>query len=65
MVTTAPRLGLGSTQPPIHWVTGALSRGVKRPGREEEHSSPSSADVKNGGATYLKLPMRHHVMVLN
>jgi hypothetical protein len=26
---------------------GAVSRGVKRPGREVEHTPPSSADVKN------------------
>jgi hypothetical protein len=33
--------------------TGALSPGVKRPGREADHSPPSSADVKNGGAIPL------------
>jgi hypothetical protein len=27
-------------------VPGALSRGVKRPGRETDHSPPSSAEVK-------------------
>jgi hypothetical protein len=27
-----------------------LSRGAKRPGREADHSSPSSAEVKNSGA---------------
>jgi hypothetical protein len=27
--------------------TGVLSSGVKRPGREANHSSPSSAEVKN------------------
>jgi hypothetical protein len=26
--------------------TGALSRGIKRPGREADHSSPASAEVK-------------------
>jgi hypothetical protein len=30
--------------------TGGDSRGIKRPGREANHS-PSSAEVKNGGAT--------------
>jgi hypothetical protein len=30
--------------------TGALSPEVKRPGREIHHSSPSSAEIKNGGA---------------
>jgi hypothetical protein len=38
---------MGPTQPPIQWVPGALSLGVKRPGLEADHSSPSSADVKN------------------
>jgi hypothetical protein len=32
--TTAPRPALGHTQPPIQWVPGALSMGVKRPGLE-------------------------------
>jgi hypothetical protein len=27
----------------------ALSPGVKRPGREADHSPPSSAEVRNGG----------------
>jgi hypothetical protein len=31
-----------------HW--GFLSPGVKWPGREADHSSPSSAEAKNGGA---------------
>jgi hypothetical protein len=33
-------------QPPIQWVPGALSLGVKRPGREANQSPPSSAEVK-------------------
>jgi hypothetical protein len=40
------RTALGPTQPPIQWVAGALSLGVKRPGREADHSHPSSAEVK-------------------
>jgi hypothetical protein len=35
------------TQPPIQWVPGALSSGVKQPGHEADHTPPSSADVKN------------------
>jgi hypothetical protein len=31
--------------------TGGLSLGVKRPEREADHSPPSSAQVKNDGAT--------------
>jgi hypothetical protein len=38
---------LGPTQLPIEWVPGALSLGVKRPGREADHSHPSSAEDKN------------------
>jgi hypothetical protein len=41
---------LGSTQPPIQWVPGALSPGVKRQGRKADHSPPSIAEVKKGGA---------------
>jgi len=38
---------LGPTQPPIQWVQGALSLGVKRPWREADHSPSSNAEVKN------------------
>jgi hypothetical protein len=38
--------GSGPTQPPIQWVPGTLSLGVKRLGREADHSPPSSAEVK-------------------
>jgi hypothetical protein len=46
LFTTASRTALGPTQPPIQWVPGALSLGVKRPGREADYSPPSSAEVK-------------------
>jgi hypothetical protein len=46
LFTTVPRTALGPIQPPIQWVPGALSLGVKRPGREADHSPPSSAEVK-------------------
>jgi len=36
----------GPTQPPIQWVPWALSLGVGRPGCEGDHSSPSSAEIK-------------------
>jgi hypothetical protein len=38
--------GSGATQPSIKWVPGALSPGVKRAGREADHSPPTSAEVK-------------------
>jgi hypothetical protein len=43
---TASITAMGSTQPLFQWVSGALSLGVKRPGREADHSPPSSAEVK-------------------
>jgi hypothetical protein len=46
LFTTASKTALGPTQPPIQWVPGALSLGVKRPGREADHSPPSSAEIK-------------------
>jgi hypothetical protein len=39
------RPALGPTQPPIQWVSRDLSPGVRRPGRETDHS-PTSAEVK-------------------
>jgi hypothetical protein len=45
LFTTACRTAMGPTQPPIQWVPGFLSLGVKRPGREADHSPPSSAEV--------------------
>jgi hypothetical protein len=35
------------TQPPIQWVPGSFSPGIKKPGRKADHSSPSYAEVKN------------------
>jgi hypothetical protein len=45
--TTVSRMALGSTQPPIQWIPGALSLGVKQLGHEADHSPPSSAKVNN------------------
>jgi len=39
-------MSLGPTQPPMKWVQGNLSLGVKQQGREADHSPPSSAEVK-------------------
>jgi hypothetical protein len=41
------RLVLGPTQSTIQWVLGALSLGLKRPGREANHSLPTNAEAKN------------------
>jgi hypothetical protein len=40
---TAYELAVG----PLHLVPGAVSPGIKRPRREADHSTSSSADVKN------------------
>jgi hypothetical protein len=37
----------GPTQPPIQWVPGIIPPYIKRPGREADHSPPSSAKIKN------------------
>jgi hypothetical protein len=47
---------LGSIQPPIQWVPGALSLGVKRPELESDHSPPSSAEIKECVELYLNSP---------
>jgi hypothetical protein len=57
LFTTVSRQELRLTQSPIRWVLGALSLRVKRPGREADHSPPSSAEVKKAP------PIRLHVMV--
>jgi hypothetical protein len=53
------RPALGPTQSPIQCVPG-----VKRPGREADHSPPTSTEVKNSGAIAL-LHKCLHVIVLN
>jgi len=45
--TAVSRPALEPTQPPMQWVPAALSLGLKWPGREADHSPPSSAQVKN------------------
>jgi hypothetical protein len=50
--STSSRPALGPTHPPKQWVAGALSPGVKRQGRESDHSPPSNAEVKNGAVLY-------------
>jgi hypothetical protein len=46
LFSKSSRPALGYTQPPNQWIPGALSPTVKRPGREADHSSPASAEVK-------------------
>jgi len=56
---------LGLLHPPIHWVLGALSPGVKWPGREADHSPPCSAKVENSWSYTSTPPVRLHGVVLN
>jgi hypothetical protein len=56
LFTTVSRTALGPIQPPIQSVTGALSLGVKRPGREADHSPSSSAEVKEWVELYIHFP---------
>jgi hypothetical protein len=43
---TVSRPALGPTQPPIQWISEALSLGIKRPELEFDHSPRSNAEVK-------------------
>jgi hypothetical protein len=52
---TASRQALGPTQPPIQWIPGVLSLGVKRPGHEADHSPQCNAEVKNA-CSYIFTP---------
>jgi hypothetical protein len=56
LFTIATRTALESTQPP--------SLGVKRPGREADHSPPSSAEVKECVELNLHSPIRLQRVVL-
>ena len=52
-VFSAPKistLALQTIQPPIQWVSGALSPVVKQLGCEVDHSPQSRAEVKNEGS---------------
>jgi hypothetical protein len=65
LLTTASRLALGLTQPPIPWVPGALSLRVKQPGREADHSPPSTAEVTIAWSYTSTPPIRLHGVLLS
>jgi hypothetical protein len=62
--STAFTPALKPTQPPTQWLPGTYSPRAKRLGRDGDHSTPSSREVKNGGAIPL-LPIRLYGVVLN
>jgi hypothetical protein len=47
---TASRPASRPIQPPIQWIPAALSPRLKQPGSEDDHSPPTSAELKNCGA---------------
>jgi hypothetical protein len=47
LFATTSGAALGPAQYRVQWAPVALSRGVKRPGRESDRSFSSSAEVKN------------------
>jgi hypothetical protein len=59
---TMSRPALGLTQPPIQWIKGALSLGVKRRGCKPDNSVLSSAEVECVELYFLS-PIRLHVTV--
>jgi hypothetical protein len=65
LFTTASRMALRPNQPPIQGVPGALSLGVKRPGREADNSPSSSAKVKNEWSYTSTSSTRLHGVVLS
>jgi len=60
ILTTESRPDLGPTQPPIQWVPGALSLGVKQPRRDADQSHPSCGEVKNAWS-YTSILIHLHV----
>jgi hypothetical protein len=47
LFTTASISALGPTQPPVRWIPGVLSVGVKSAGRDADHPPASSAEVED------------------
>jgi hypothetical protein len=60
---TASRAALGPTHPPLQWVVGALSLGVKRPGREADHHLHQVPRSKNTWSYTSTPPIHLHGVV--
>jgi hypothetical protein len=65
LFTTASRPALGPTQPPIQWVLWSVSLGIKRPGREADHTPASSVEIKNAWSCTSTLLIYPHGVVLS
>jgi hypothetical protein len=61
--SVSSRPALASTQPPIQWVPGILSPGVRRLGRET--SLPTNTEVKKMWIYTSTPPIRLHGVVLS
>jgi hypothetical protein len=53
LFSTPSRPSMESTQPPTQWVSRTRSPGVRRPGREADHSPPDSAGDKINVDLYI------------
>jgi hypothetical protein len=58
-------LALGPIQPPIKWVLGAFSPGIKQLVCEADNSPPSCAEVKNAWSYTSTPPINFNGMVFN
>jgi hypothetical protein len=65
LFSTVSRPALRPIQPPIQWVPQELSLGIKQPGREVDHSPPSSIEAKKAWTYTFIPPIRLHGMVLS
>jgi hypothetical protein len=65
LFATASEPVLGRIQPPFHWVPGAVTPELKRPGREADHSPTPNAEVKNAWSYTATPPIRLHGVVFN
>jgi hypothetical protein len=64
IVATTSRSALEPAQPPIQWVVGVLSLGVKQPRQEDDHLLPFSVEAKNA-LIFTSTPLIHlHGVVL-
>jgi len=59
------RPALVSTQPTVQWAARSFSMGVKRPGREADHTPPCGAETKECVELYLYSPIGLHDVVLS
>jgi hypothetical protein len=63
--STSSRPSLGSTQPPIQLVPGAVSPGVKQPRRETDQSPPATPEAKGMLTSTSTPPIRDYNVVRN